>query len=262
MIAVHPPDIGHWERADIDLAVVKPHGHDFTFVPDPAQTGPGLVAVISIDFALRPGADIQLALKSDRRIGLSRGFGAAAVGPFGAAFVAKNRAAVDEGIEPIPIDGETHQPHVWTYRRPGGAAIIDKGALAIEAGGVEPTLINRERGGVVGFARVVPRGGCFFGCGVFDAWMPAEGPLAVGIDPIDLAAGRGVQGIAHGRSAGIIPAEGAVERALKFDDGVDGVASDWIAQIGPAFFPFVAPQVTDLFFAILKGAGVQVSTQC
>ena len=228
MIAVHPPDVGHWERADIDFAVVKSHGHDFAFVPDPTQTGPGRVAVISIDFALRPGADIELALESDRRVGLGGGFGTAAVNPFGAAFVAKNRAAVDEGVEPVPIDGETHQPHVWTYGRPGGAATIDKGALAIEAGGVEPTLIDCEGGGVVGFARIMSRGGCFFGCGVFNAWMPAEGPLAVGINPIDLAAGCGVQGIAQGGAVAIIPAEGAVERAFKFDDGVDSVASDWI----------------------------------
>ena len=86
--------------------------------------------------------------------------------------------------------------------------------------------------------------------------------MTVGINPINLAAGCGVQGIAQGGAAAIIPTEGAVERAFKFDDGVDGVAPDWIAEVGPAFFPFVAPQVADLFFAVLKGTGVQVSTYC
>ena len=92
--------------------------------------------------------------------------------------------------------------------------------------------------------------------------MPTESPLTIGIDPIDLAAGCGVQGIAQGGADAIIPAEGTVERTLKFDDSVDRVASNRITQIGPAFFPFVAPQVADLFFAVLKGACVQISPQC
>ena len=92
--------------------------------------------------------------------------------------------------------------------------------------------------------------------------MPAKSPLAIGIDPIDLAAGCGIKRIAQGRAAGIIPAKGAVERTLKFDNGVDAIASDWIAQIGPAFFPIVAPQMADLFFTVLESARVQVSTYC